>query len=191
MSPPQQNRTHIPPDIANLSKCKCLYQIFFRMYYKNQNVYPFSDSSNLIETVTTLCNAHYFIAHQRGLMFMFKYLRNEHPALGTVPITPIVQSSGGTVAYSQTAQYITVVTIRNSSAVFAMHNMPRMYHDVLICGRSPHFSAENEIYFITKVPTPKNILSDNTNLLILYTKYIIKILARRKYKELSKRKNFV
>ncbi len=97
-----------------------------------------------------------------------------------------------------------------------MHNMPRMYHDamcpnsqrgrtgsagaaawcdndhdVLICGRSPHFSAGNEIYFIKKIPTPRNILSDNTNLFILYTKYILKILARRKYKELSKRKNFV
>ena len=81
--------------------------------------------------------------------------------------------------------------IRNSSAVFAMHNMPQMYHDVLICGRSPHFSAGNEIYFITKVPTPRNILSDNTNLLILHTKFILKILALRKYKELSKWKNFV
>ena len=61
-------------------------------------------------------------------------------------------------------------SIRNSSFFFAMHSMPRMYHDVLICGRSPHFSAGNEIYFTTKVPTSRNILSDNTNLLILYTK---------------------
>ncbi len=63
--------------------------------------------------------------------------------------------------------------------------------DVLICGRSPHFSAENEIYFITKVHTPRNILSDNINLLILYIIYILKILARRKYKKLWKRKNLV
>ncbi len=56
----------------------------------------------------------------------------------------------------------------------------------LICGRSPHFSAGNEIYFITKVPTPRNILSDNTKLLILYTKNILKIVAHQKYKELSK-----
>ncbi len=87
--------------------------------------------------------------------------------------------------------WVAPIGIRNSSAVFAMHKMPRMYHDVLICGRSPHFSAGNEIYFIPKVLTPRNILSDNTNLLILYTKYILKFLAHRKYKELSKWKNFV
>ncbi len=82
--------------------------------------------------------------------------------------------------------------IRNSSAVFAMYNMPRMCDDVLLCGRSPHFSAGNEICFITKVPTPKNILSDNKNLLILFNiKYVLKILTHRKYKKLSKRKNLV
>ena len=71
------------------------------------------------------------------------------------------------------------------------HGSPRMYDNVLLCGRSPHFSAGNEIYFITIVPTPRNILSNNTNLLILYTKYILKIFAHRKYKELSKWENFV
>ncbi len=77
-------------------------------------------------------------------------------------------------------------TIRKSSAVFAMRNMPRMYHDVLICGRSPHLSAGNEIYFITKVPTSRNILTNNTNVLILKMKYILIILTHRKYKRLSK-----
>lgn len=52
-----------------------------------------------------------------------------------------------------------------------MRNMSGMYDDVLIPGRSPHFSAENEI--IAKVPTPRNI-SSNSNWLILFTKYGLK-----------------
>ncbi len=43
-----------------------------------------------------------------------------------------------------------------------------------------------DIYFITIVLTPRNILSDNNNLLILYIKYVLKILTPRKYKKLSK-----
>ena len=53
---------------------------------------------------------------------------------------------------------------------------PRMCDDVLMRGRAPHCSASNEIYFQTKVPTSRNIVSDNKNLLVLCKKCSKKIL---------------
>ncbi len=76
----------------------------------------------------------------------------------------------------------------NSSVVFTIRNMPRMYvRQCIDMWQITTSSARNENLLHNISFYPQKILSDNENLYTLYKKYVQKIVTHRNYKKHSKR----